>query len=69
MAHRCLNALAALQVGLAALGDLHPELAPHERDVLMKDVMSGIRKLEALSESLARGVHPGDCVSDMVRVA
>ena len=60
MAHLCLNALAALQVGLETLGDRHLHRSSHERAVLARDVMSGIRQVEALSESLARGIVPTD---------
>jgi len=63
LAHLCLNALAALEVGLACLGDPHLRISPHERDVLVRNVMSGIREVEALSESLARGILPAPRVT------
>jgi len=58
LAHLCLNALAALEVGLGCLGDPHLQLSSCDREVLVRSVMSGIRQVEALSESLARGVVP-----------
>ena len=58
MAHLCLNALAALEVGLVCVGDSHLHLSSRDRDVLVRNVMSGIREVEALSESLVRGIVP-----------
>ena len=42
LAHLCLNALAALEVGLACLGDPDLQLSSRDRDVLVRDVMRGI---------------------------
>jgi len=67
MAHLCLNALTSLQVGLRCLGDPRIQLASQERDMLVTDVMSGIRRLEALSESLIRGILPAAPVTEAVR--
>jgi hypothetical protein len=44
-------------------------LSSHERDVLARDVMSGIREVEALSESLARGILPTERFTEDVQVA
>jgi hypothetical protein len=60
MAHLCLYALAGLQVGLACLADAQLQLSPHERDVLVADVMSGIRRVETLAAALAQGILPAE---------